>query len=210
MQRALLSVSDKRGLVELARSLVALGIEILSTGGSARLLRENGITLREVSDVTGVPEMLDGRVKTLHPAIHAGILARRDDPRHRAQLQQQGIAPIDLVVVNLYPFAETAARADASGRATPAELIEEIDIGGPALIRAAAKNFSAVAVVVSPDDYARVVEELEASRALSLATRLALARKAFALTAGYDATIASALAEVHATDESLERKAAGG
>ena len=156
LQRALLSVHDKRGLVELARMLVEQKIEIVSTGGTARLLRQNGVPLREVSEVTGQPEMLDGRVKTLHPAIHGGILARRDDPKHLQELERQGIVPIGLVVVNLYPFVQTAARAEA----TPAELVEEIDIGGPTLIRAAAKNFASVAVVVSPDDYARVAEAL--------------------------------------------------
>ena len=158
VRRALLSVHDKRGLVELARVLVEQKIEIVSTGGTARLLRQNGIPLREVSEVTGQPEMLDGRVKTLHPAIHGGILARRDDPKHLQELERQGIVPIGLVVVNLYPFVQTAARTEA----TPAELVEEIDIGGPTLIRAAAKNFASVAVVVSPDDYARVAEELRA------------------------------------------------
>ncbi|MBI4466096.1 MAG: bifunctional phosphoribosylaminoimidazolecarboxamide formyltransferase/IMP cyclohydrolase [Acidobacteria bacterium] len=204
--RALLSVSDKRGLVELARALAEMSIEILSTGGTARRLRENGIPLREVSQVTGLPEMLDGRVKTLHPAIHAGILARRDDPRHLEELERQGFAPIDLVVVNLYPFAETAARPEA----TPAELIEEIDIGGPTLIRAAAKNFMGVAVVVSPDDYPRVIEELKAGGALSLQTRLELARKAFALTAGYDSTIAPRLEELQAEADGLKRAGASG
>src|SRR3990172_7923079 len=183
-RRALISVHDKRGVVELARALAEMKVEILSTGGTARLLRENKVPLREVSEVTGFPEMLGGRVKTLHPAIHAGILARRDDPEHMAALAKQGFRPIDLVVVNLYPFAQTAARAEA----TPAELIEEIDVGGPTMLRAAAKNFDGVAVVVSPDDYPRVAEELKASGTLSLSTRLELARKAFAVTATYAPT----------------------
>ncbi|MFQ5663847.1 MAG: bifunctional phosphoribosylaminoimidazolecarboxamide formyltransferase/IMP cyclohydrolase, partial [Terriglobia bacterium] len=137
-ERALLSVYDKRGVVELAQALVRDKVEILSTGGTARLLRDNKIPLRDVSQLTGFPELLGGRVKTLHPAIHAGILARRDDAEHMEELKRRGIVPIDLVVVNLYPFARTAARPQA----TPAELIEEIDIGGPSLLRAAAKNFS--------------------------------------------------------------------
>ncbi|HKZ52770.1 MAG TPA: bifunctional phosphoribosylaminoimidazolecarboxamide formyltransferase/IMP cyclohydrolase, partial [Candidatus Acidoferrales bacterium] len=205
-ERALLSVYDKRGIVELARALVELQVEILSTGGTARLLRENGIPLKEVSEVTGSPEMLSGRVKTLHPKIHGGILARRDDPQHMEQLRQQGIRPIDLVVVNLYPFAQTAARTEA----TPAELIEEIDVGGPTMIRAAAKNLTAVAVVVSPEDYARVTEELRAHGELSLTTRLDLARKAFAVTAGYDATIATTLEEVQAAEDKLTRVTVAG
>jgi len=202
--RALISVYDKRGVVELGRALAEMKVEILSTGGTARLLRENKIPLREVSEVTGVPEMLGGRVKTLHPAIHAGILARRDDPEHMAALAQQGFRPIDLVVVNLYPFAQTAARAEA----TPAELVEEIDIGGPTMLRAAAKNFAGVAVVVSPDDYARVAEELKASGTLSLGTRLELARKVFAATATYDSTIARTLEELRVAGEALQREAA--
>ncbi|MEE9234724.1 MAG: bifunctional phosphoribosylaminoimidazolecarboxamide formyltransferase/IMP cyclohydrolase [Candidatus Acidoferrales bacterium] len=202
VERALVSVYDKRGVVELARALAALEIEILSTGGTARRLRENGVRLREVSEVTGFPEMLGGRVKTLHPAIHAGILARRDDPQQLEQLKQQGLGPIDLVVVNLYPFAQTAARADA----TPAELVEEIDIGGPTMVRAAAKNFQGVGVVVSPDDYERVIEELKAQGGLSLGTRLELARKAFATTAAYDATIASTLEELRPEGSTLTRQ----
>ncbi len=204
-RRALISVHDKRGAVELGRALAAMKVEILSTGGTARLLRENGVALREVSEVTGFPEMLGGRVKTLHPAIHAGILARRDDAEHMAALEKQGFGPIDLVVVNLYPFAQTAARADA----TPAELVEEIDIGGPTMLRAAAKNFDGVAVVVSPDDYPRVIEELKASGTLSLATRLELARKVFAATATYDSTIARTLEELRVEGEAgLSRTAA--
>ncbi|MDA2912475.1 bifunctional phosphoribosylaminoimidazolecarboxamide formyltransferase/IMP cyclohydrolase [Acidobacteriia bacterium AH_259_A11_L15] len=206
VERALVSVYDKRGVVELARALAALEIEILSTGGTARRLRENGVRLREVSEVTGFPEMLGGRVKTLHPAIHAGILARRDDPQQLEQLRQQGLGPIDLVVVNLYPFAQTAARPEGSGGATPAELVEEIDIGGPTMVRAAAKNFQGVGVVVSPDDYERVIEELKAQGGLSLGTRLELARKAFATTAAYDATIASTLEELRVEGSTLTRQ----
>ena len=145
VQRALLSVHDKAGVVDLARALAGFGVEILSTGGTARLLRESGVTVREVADVTGFPEMLDGRVKTLHPRIHGGILARRDRPEHLTALRQHGIDPIDLVVSGLYPFEATAARPGVSRD----EVIEQIDIGGPALIRAAAKNHASVAVVTA-------------------------------------------------------------
>jgi len=192
VQRALISVSDKRGVMELGRALAGLGVEILSTGGTAKLLREEGVAVRDVSEATGFPEMLGGRVKTLHPKIHGGILARRNVPEDLAALEKHGIQPIDLVVVNLYPFAEAAARAE-----TPAEgLIEEIDIGGPSLMRAAAKNCHAVGVVTSPEDYPRVIEELKANRCLSLETRVSLARKAFAATAAYDAFIARTLEEI--------------
>jgi len=200
-QRALLSVYDKRGIVELAQALAGLNIEILSTGGTARLLREHKIPLREVSELTGFPEMLGGRVKTLHPAIHAGILARRDHAQDLEELRREGIEPIDLVVVNLYPFAATAARAGAA----PAELIEEIDIGGPAMLRAAAKNFTAVGVVVCPGDYPRIIEELRARGELSLETRLGLARKVFAVTSSYDAVIAATLEELRCDPSGLSR-----
>jgi len=190
VRRALLSVSEKTGVIELATALHDLTIEILSTGGTASMLRAAGIPVVEVADITGVPEMLGGRVKTLHPKIHAGILAKRCDPEHLQQLQEQGIAPIDLVVVNLYPFEATVARADAPLE----EAIEQIDIGGPSLIRAAAKNFDDVAVLVDPADYATVVTELRRDGAcLSRGRRLRLARKAFAHTAHYDTLIAGYL-----------------
>src|SRR5918992_2034842 len=144
MRRALLSVSDKTGLIEFARGLAELGWELVSTGGTARTLREAGVAVREVAQVTGFPEVLGGRVKTLHPAVHGGLLARRDDPDHMRALDEHGISPIDLVAVNLYPFREAAARRDT----TPAEVIEQIDIGGPSMIRSAAKNFESVMVVV--------------------------------------------------------------
>ncbi len=206
VQRALISVSDKRGVAELGHALAKLGVEILSTGGTAKLLREAGVAVRDVSEATGFPEMLGGRVKTLHPKIHGGILARRDDPEHLAALKQHGIQPIDLVVVNLYPFAQAAARPEAGAE----ELIEEIDIGGPTLIRAAAKNCHSVAVVTSPDDYPMVIEELRQHHGISLASRLALARKAFALTAGYDSLIARTLEEVQVEGEQVERRPAEG
>jgi len=186
--RALLSVADKRGLVELARGLQALGVELLSTGGTARTLRQAGLEVVDVAQVTGYPEMLGGRVKTLHPAIHAAILARRT-PTDLAELAAQGIRPIDLVVVNLYPFQATVARPDA----TLPEAIEEIDIGGVALLRAAAKNFAYVAVVTNPDDYPRLLHELQTTGGISLVTRQALAYAAFAHTATYDAAIAAYL-----------------
>ncbi len=192
VRRALLSVSDKSGVVELARALAARNIEIISTGGTARLLSEQGLPVREVAAYTGFPEIMDGRVKTLHPRIHGGLLGRRgtDD----AAMSLHGIQPIDLAVVNLYPFARTVARPDCRYR----EAVEQIDIGGPAMIRAAAKNHEFVAVAVDPEDYAPLLEELAAhGGATSLATRSRLAAKAFAHTALYDTMVASFLAARH-------------
>jgi len=186
MPLALLSVSDKAGLVEFATELARLQWELVSTGGTAAALRSAGLTVRDVSDLTGFAEMLDGRVKTLHPAIHGGILARRDRPAHQQQLEAAGIQPIALVIVNLYPFRETAARTDA----TPEDVIEQIDIGGPALLRSAAKNFASVTAVVDPTDYPRVLAALE-SREDDSELRRELAGKVFAHTAGYDAAIAA-------------------
>ena len=206
IERALLSVYDKAGIVELARALTESNIEILSTGGTAKLLRENGIAVTDVSEVTGFPEMMDGRVKTLHPNIHAGLLANTADPKHMEQIAAQGIKPIGLVVVNLYPFAETAAREDAG----PSELIEQIDIGGSAMIRSAAKNFESVGVVTSPGDYAKVIEEIKANGELSLETRLDLARKVFELTGAYNATIAATLDQVTVEAGKLVRRPAEG
>jgi len=194
VSRALLSVSDKSGIVEFARALAALGVQILSTGGTAKLLEKEGIAVTEVSAYTGFPEMLDGRVKTLHPKIHAGLLARRDDPGHLAALRGAGIPPIDLLVVNLYPFQATVADPDCSFE----EAIENIDIGGPALLRAAAKNHAGVGVVVDPADYARVLEEMRSSGGISEATRFALAKKVFAHTAAYDGAIANYLSSLDA------------
>jgi phosphoribosylaminoimidazolecarboxamide formyltransferase/IMP cyclohydrolase len=189
VERALVSVFDKTGVVEFAKELAGLGVEIVSTGGTARLLRDAGVKVRDVADLTGWPEMLGGRVKTLHPKVHGGILFRRGSPDDRKQADEHGIAPIDLVVVNLYPFEATAAKVGL----TPEELIENIDIGGPTMVRSAAKNFESVAVVTDPADYARVAAELKENGALSLATRLHLARKAFAATARYDGMIATEL-----------------
>src|SRR3989449_36097 len=197
VSRALLSVSDKSGIVEFARALAALGVQILSTGGTAKLLEKEGIAVTEVSAYTGFPEMLDGRVKTLHPKIHAGLLARRDDPGHLAALRGAGIPPIDLLVVNLYPFQATVADPDCSFE----EAIENIDIGGPALLRAAAKNHAGVGVVVDPADYARVLEEMRSSGGISEATRFALAKKVFAHTAAYDGAIANYLSSLAAAYE---------
>ncbi len=194
IERALVSVYDKTGLVEFARQLAALKIEIVSTGGTARLLREAGIAVRDVAELTGWPEMLGGRVKTLHPKVHGGILFRRGNTDDQKQAAEHQIAPIDLVVVNLYPFSATAKKAGV----TPGELIEHIDIGGPAMVRSAAKNFESVAVVTDPSDYASVATELASSRELSLETRLELARKAFARTARYDGEIAMELERLSA------------
>ena len=185
MPRALLSLSDKTGLPEFARGLAALGWELVSTGGTARTLREAGIAVRDISEITGFPEMMDGRVKTLHPKVHGGLLAKRDDPEHMKALEEHGIGEIDLVAVNLYPFRETAAREGV----TPDAVIEQIDIGGPSMVRSASKNFASVYVVVDPADYARVLATLEASDD-DLDLRRLLAGKAFAHTAAYDAAIA--------------------
>ncbi len=190
MQRALLSVSDKTGLVEFARELVDSGWEILSTGGTARTLREAGVAVREIAQITGFPEMMDGRVKTLHPAVHGGLLARRDEPSHMQALKDHDIQPIDLVAVNLYPFRETAARRDRS----QADVIEQIDIGGSSMIRSAAKNADAVTVVVDPGDYARVLTMLKEGKD-DAPLRRQLAGKAFAHTASYDAAIAGWFAQ---------------
>jgi len=185
--RALLSVSDKSGLVELGRALVEHGVELVSTGGTAAALREAGLAVRDISDLTGFPEMMDGRVKTLHPKVHGGLLGVRDDPEHAAAMEAHGIGPIDLVVVNLYPFAQTLARGAARD-----EVIENIDIGGPSMVRSAAKNHAFVAIVTDPADYPALIEALQASGGMtSLELRKRLAAKAFAATAAYDSMIAS-------------------
>jgi phosphoribosylaminoimidazolecarboxamide formyltransferase / IMP cyclohydrolase len=192
IQRAILSVTDKTGLVDFARKLSALGIELISTGGTAKLLRGAQIKVKDISDLTGFPEMLDGRVKTLHPKVHGGILHRREDPKHVAAVAEHGIAPIDMVVVNLYAFEKTAAKPGVVFD----ELIENIDIGGPSMIRSAAKNFHDVAVVTSPSDYNSIADELSRSGALSRETKWRLAQKAFAITAAYDSAIASTLERI--------------
>jgi phosphoribosylaminoimidazolecarboxamide formyltransferase / IMP cyclohydrolase len=192
-RRALISVSDKSGVVDFARALAASGFSILSTGGTAALLAREGIAVTEVSAYTGFPGMLDGRVKTLHPRIHAGLLARRDHPQHRAALADAGIDAIELLVVNLYPFQTTVERPGC----TLEEAMEQIDIGGPTMLRAAAKNYGSVAAVVDPSDYARVLDEIRAQGSVSAATRFALARKVFAHTAAYDAAVANYLTSLH-------------
>lgn len=193
IKRALISVSDKKGIVDLARELNGLGVEILSTGGTARALREAGVPVTEVAEYTGSPEMLDGRVKTLHPKIHGGLLARRDNPKDMEDLSRYGIKPIDMVVVNLYPFEETIAKPGVRF----ADAIENIDIGGPTMLRAASKNFTDVAVIVDPDDYGPVIAEMRASGgALSPRTKFRLARKVFSHTSRYDTAIMNYLAGV--------------
>ena len=195
--QALISVSDKTGVLDFARDLHALGVRLLSTGGTAKMLRDAGLPVTEVAEVTGSPEMLDGRVKTLHPRIHGGLLARRDLPEHMAALARHGIATIDLLVVNLYPFAQATARADC----TLDDAIENIDIGGPAMLRAAAKNWADVTVLIDPADYAGVLAELTGG-GTSRATRFRLARKVYAHTAAYDGMIANYLSALEPGAES--------
>lgn len=197
--RVLISVTDKTGVSEFARGLAKLGAELISTGGTARLLREAGVPVRDVSEVTGFPEMLDGRVKTMHPKITGAILAVRENPGHMAALREHGIEPIDMVVVNLYQFEKIAARTDA----TLEELIENIDIGGPTMIRSAAKNWQDVAIVTSPADYKPILDELCGSGRLSRDTKWRLAKQAFQTTADYDRAISARLAQVGAAPETL-------
>jgi phosphoribosylaminoimidazolecarboxamide formyltransferase/IMP cyclohydrolase len=193
VSRALLSVSDKRGIVALGRDLREMGVAILSTGGTARALKEAGIPVTEVSEYTGFPEMMDGRIKTLHPKIHGALLGNRDEEEHLRQMKQHGIEPIDLVVVNLYPFEQTVAKPDCS----LTEAIENIDIGGPTMLRSAAKNFKDVAVVTDPGDYEAIVTEMKNSGGgLSWEARFRLAKKVFQLTSHYDGAIAEYLAKV--------------
>jgi len=190
IKRALLSVTDKSGLVEFARQLAGLGVDLISTGGTAKLLRESGIPVKDISELTGFPEMLDGRVKTLHPKVHGGILHIRDNAEHVAAVAEHGIQPIDMVVVNLYAFEKTASKAGVAFQ----EIIENIDIGGPSMVRSAAKNFQDVAIVTSPSDYEAIAKEMkESGGSLSLTTKWRLAQKAFATTAAYDSAIASIL-----------------
>ena len=205
VRRALVSVSDKTGLLDLAQSLAMRGIQLVSTGGTAQELRHAGLRVREVSEVTGMPEMLDGRVKTLHPAVHGGLLAIRDNPGHQAALKAHGIDPIDLLIVNLYPFEAMLAR-----RADPATMVENIDVGGPAMIRAAAKNHAFVTVVVDPADYGALLAELDLNRdSTSLAFRQGLAQTAFARTAAYDAAVSNWLAAAIGQDAPRTRAFAG-
>ncbi len=202
IRQALISLSDKRGALEFARGLAAQGVKLLSTGGTAKLLRDAGLAVTEIGDYTGFPEMLDGRVKTLHPKVHGGILARRDLPEHMATLEEHGIPTIDLVCVNLYPFAATIAKDGV----TLEDAIENIDIGGPTMVRSSAKNYTGVAIVTDPEDYAALLDEMNANDgALSLATRFNLAKKAFTHTARYDGMIANWLTGL---DAGVEAKAA--
>ena len=204
IQRAILSVTDKTGLVEFARKLAEMKVELISTGGTAKLLRESGIAVRDISELTGFPEMMDGRVKTLHPKVHGGILQVRNNPAHVAAAREHGIQPIDMVVVNLYAFEKTAARPGVHFD----EVIENIDIGGPSMVRSAAKNFRDVAIVTSPDDYAAIAGEMAGTGGeLSLETRWRLAQKAFAITAAYDSAISSTLAGISLEKEEFHMEA---
>src|SRR5580692_7490988 len=189
IQRALISVSDKMGLVAFAQILAQAKIEILSTGGTAKMLREAGVAAQDISEYTGFPEMLDGRVKTLHPRVHGGLLFIRGNEKHEAAAREHGIAPIDLVVVNLYPFEQTVARPNVSLH----EAIENIDIGGPSMLRSAAKNHESVTVVVDPADYSEVAKQIGETGGTTLELRRKLAAKVFARTAEYDAAIAAHL-----------------
>ncbi|MFZ2854507.1 MAG: bifunctional phosphoribosylaminoimidazolecarboxamide formyltransferase/IMP cyclohydrolase [Rhodocyclaceae bacterium] len=205
IRQALISLSDKRGALEFAQGLAAQGVKLLSTGGTAKLLRDAGLSVTEIGDYTGFPEMLDGRVKTLHPKVHGGILARRDLPEHLATIEQHGIPTIDLVCVNLYPFRETVAKPGV----TLEDAIENIDIGGPAMVRSSAKNYAGVAIVTDPEDYVALLAEMQANDgALTLATRFGLAKKAFTHTARYDAAIANWLTGLEEGAEAKPAEAA--
>ena len=205
VQRAILSVTDKTGLIEFARRLADLGVELISTGGTAKLLRDSGVAVKDISELTGFPEMLDGRVKTLHPKVHGGILHVRGKEEHRAAVAEHGIQPIDMVVVNLYAFEKTASKPGVQFE----EIIENIDIGGPSMVRSAAKNFQDVAIVTSPADYEAIAAEMESSGgSLSLATKWRLAQKAFSTTAAYDSAIASTLEQIGAPEKDGGRVAA--
>ncbi len=202
-ERALISLTDKSGCGEFAKTLARLGIDILSTGGTAKILREAGVPVADVADFTGFPEILNGRVKTLHPLVHGGILSQRGNPAHQEQCREHKIRPIDIVAVNLYAFG----KAVADPACTLEMAIEQIDIGGPTLLRAAAKNFRDVTVIVDPSDYERVEEELRILGNTRLVTRFLLARKVFALTAAYDEAISRWLAAVDpAADPSLREE----
>ena len=205
LNRALISVSDKTGLLDFARALADRGVDLLSTGGTAQALREAGLPVRDVADLTGFPEMMDGRVKTLHPKVHGGLLALRDNPDHKAAMDQHGIEAIDLLVVNLYPFEATVAKGAAY-----ADCVENIDIGGPAMIRAAAKNHGFVATIVDVDDYTATLAELDAhDGATTLAFRQRMAQAAYARTAAYDAAVSTWMAGAIGQDTPRRRAFAG-
>ena len=194
IERALISLTDKSGIEDFARQLQEMGVEILSTGGTAKKMRDHGIEVMDVSDFTGFPEMLDGRVKTLHPKVHGGILAQKSNPDHLAQMEAHGLKAIDLIAVNLYAFEKTVA----DPACTLANAIENIDIGGPTMLRAAAKNYRDVTVLVDPADYPQVVSEMKETGNTTLKTRFRLAAKVFALTSSYDTTISAWLDKVDA------------
>ncbi len=192
IKRAIISLSDKTGIIPFAKDLQAFGVEILSTGGTAKTLRESGLKIMDVSEYTGFPEMMDGRVKTLHPKIHGGLLGIRDNPEHAKKMKEHGIIPIDMVVVNLYPFETTVAKPSCALE----EAVENIDIGGPSMLRAAAKNYPYVTVIVDPADYQPVLEELKKTGgAVSKETNFRLAKKVYQLTAHYDKAISDYLAK---------------
>ena len=202
IRTALLSVSDKNGIVEFAQALHQLGVKLISTGGTAKLLTEKGIPVTEVSTLTGFPEMLDGRVKTLHPKVHGGLLARRDSKEHMAAIKEHGIETIDLLAINLYPFTETITKSDCSFE----DAVENIDIGGPAMLRAAAKNHQDVTVLVSPSDYSAVLDEMRNNQnTVSYASNLAYAKKVFAHTAQYDGAIANYLSSLNKQQDHSNR-----
>ena len=193
IRKAILSVSNKTGILEFAKELSTFGVEILSTGGTAKSLREAGITVKDISEHTGFPEMLDGRVKTLHPKVHGGLLGRRSNPEHVNKMREYGIDPIDMVIVNLYPFEETVAKKDC----TLEDAIENIDIGGPTMLRSAAKNYTDVTVIVDPADYPKIIAEMQQHNgSVSEATNFYLAKKVFQRTAQYDAAITTYLAKI--------------
>lgn len=197
IERALISLTDKSGIEGFAKELEDLGVEILSTGGTAKKMRENGIKVKDVAEFTGFPEMLDGRVKTLHPKVHGGILAQKTNPDHLAQMEEHGLEPIDLIAVNLYAFD----KATADPNCTVANAIENIDIGGPTMLRAAAKNFNDVTVIVDPADYPQVLAEMKESGNTTLKTRFYLAVKVFDLTSKYDTAIVNWLKKVDFKEE---------
>jgi phosphoribosylaminoimidazolecarboxamide formyltransferase/IMP cyclohydrolase len=192
IERAVISVTDKKGIVELAKSLDNLGVQILSTGGTAKAIRDGGVSVTDISDYTGFPEMLDGRVKTLHPKVHGGLLGMRDNPEHVRKMREHEIKNIDLLIVNLYQFEKTVSKEGV----TLEEAIENIDIGGPAMLRSSAKNFRDVTVVVDPSDYAVILKEIEESGSTSIKTRFRLAKKVFKLTHEYDGAISNYLMNV--------------
>jgi phosphoribosylaminoimidazolecarboxamide formyltransferase/IMP cyclohydrolase len=193
IKKAIISVSNKTGILDIARELSTFGVEILSTGGTAKSLRDAGLLVKDISEYTGFPEMLDGRVKTLHPKVHGGLLGRRSNAEHMNKMQEYGIDPIDMVIVNLYPFEETVAKKDC----TLDDAIENIDIGGPTMLRSAAKNYEAVTVIVDPADYPRIINEMKSNNGtVSAETNFYLAKKVFQRTAQYDAAITAYLAKI--------------